>query len=247
MTMARVVAAETLDHLPPDDPAARRSRRDLARVHRVMGTRQIVTRGWQTLLGAKRGREPLRILELGAGDGTLLLGVAGAWPRDAPPVRLRLMDRQDLVSRETLAGYAAAGWSVDVRVADVLAWAGHAESAVPRARPKRWDLITTALFLHHFEGRELAALLDAAASRADRFFACEPRRSGLALAASHLVGAIGANAVTREDAVLSVHAGFRDQELSAQWPQSGPRWQTHESPAGLFSHCFSAQRQGTGP
>jgi hypothetical protein len=246
MTLPRVVAAETLDHLQPDDPAARRSRRDLARVHRVMGTRQIVTRGWQALLGPNRGRQPLRILELGAGDGTLLLGVARSWPRDAPPVRLRLMDRQDIVSPETLAGYAEAGWLVDVRVADVLVWAAQADATEPRARARRWDLITTALFLHHFEGRELERLLGAAAARADRFFACEPRRSGLALVGSHLIGAIGANAVTREDAVLSVHAGFRDQELSVQWPQSGPRWQTHESAAGLFSHCFSAQRQAPG-
>jgi hypothetical protein len=243
MTLPRVVAAETLDHLPPDDPAARRSRRDLVRVHRVMGTRQHLMRGWQTLLAAQRGRTPLRVLELGAGDGTLLLGVARSWPRDAPPVRLRLMDRQDIVSPETLAGYAEAGWSVDVRVVDVLAWAAQTEAAQPGARPARWDLITTALLLHHFEGRELKQLLGAAASRAERFFACEPRRSWLALAGSHLVGALGANAVTREDAVLSVHAGFRDRELSAHWPQPSPRWQTWESAVGLFSHCFSAQRQ----
>ena len=117
----------------------------------------------------------------------------------------------------------------------------------PDAASARWDLITTALFLHHFQGRELDLLLGAAASRAERFFACEPRRNWLALAGSHLVGAIGANAVTREDAVLSVHAGFRDQELSAHWPRSSPRWQTQEAAAGLFSHCFSAQRKVASP
>jgi hypothetical protein len=103
-------------------------------------------------------------------------------------------------------------------------------------------LITTSLFLHHFNDDELDLLLAAAALRCDRFFACEPSRSRLALAGSHLIGAIGANAVTRQDAVLSVHAGFRGDEISARWPHAGSRWRTRESAAGLFSHCFSAER-----
>jgi hypothetical protein len=244
MTMPRVVAAETLDHLPPDDPQAQRSRRDLVRVHCAMGTRRIVARGWRALLPAQHGRAPLRILELGAGDGSLLLDVARSWPADGPPVALCLMDRLAIISPSTLAAYAAAGWSVEVQVGDVLAWAARPEAASTGTPPARWDLISTALFLHHFQAEALSLLLAAVAARSDRFFACEPRRSQLALAGSHLVGAIGANAVTRADAVLSVHAGFRGQEITAFWPRVGPRWQTHEAAAGLFSHCFSAQRSG---
>jgi hypothetical protein len=248
MTLTRVVNAETLDHLPPDDPAAQASRRDLVRVHRVMGSRGIFSRGWRALLPATPLGKPLRILELGAGDGSLLLGVARDWPRNGPPVQLCLMDRQDIVSPATLAGYSERGWRVDVHQADVLAWASRPDPGTPgerpRERPPRWDLITTSLFLHHFQGAELELLLGAVAARAERFFACEPRRSRLALAASHLVGVLGANAVTRQDAVLSVHAGFRGQEIAAHWPRSSPRWQTREFEAGLFSHGFSAHRDG---
>jgi hypothetical protein len=100
------------------------------------------------------------------------------------------------------------------------------------------------LFLHHFEGAPLGTLLGAIAARSERFFACEPRRSWMALAGSHLVGALGANAVTREDAVLSVHAGFRDDELAALWPAPKTAWQLEEHGAGLFSHCLLAQRIG---
>ncbi|WP_310386548.1 methyltransferase domain-containing protein [Roseateles sp.] len=239
MTMPRRVAAETLDHLPPADPAAMRSRRDLVRVHRVMGTRAIVTRGWQDLLAGRALARPLRILELGAGDGSLLLGVAAALSPGLPPVQLTLLDRQSIVSRATLAAYADLGWSVRVQQADVLDWAAGPAEAEP------WDLISTALFLHHFEGSELDRLLAAVAARSDRFFACEPRRSRLPWAASHLVGALGANAVTREDAVLSVHAGFSGLEISALWPGDSALWQTREFAAGLFSHCFSARRAGS--
>jgi hypothetical protein len=74
-----------------------------------------------------------------------------------------------------------------------------------------------------------------------RFFACEPHRGWLALAGSHLVGALGANAVTRHDAVASVHAGFRGSEIGAFWPAATATWQCHEARAGLFSAMsFSA-------
>jgi hypothetical protein len=244
MTMSRVVTAETLDELDPADPAARHSRRDLVRVHRAMGTRSIVLRGWRALVSTQRAGAPLRILELGAGDGSLLLGVARALAPRWPQVELSLMDRQDIVTPATLAGFAEVGWSARVQRADVLAWAARTPDAAQCLPAPRWDLISTALFLHHFDGGELDLLLAAAAARCDRFFACEPHRSWLALAGSHLVGAIGANAVTRQDAVLSVRAGFRGCEIAARWPQTGQQWQTWESAAGLFSHCFSARRNG---
>ena len=236
VTMPRTVEAEGLDRLAPDDPDAVRSRRDLRRVHRAMGTRSILVRGWQSLLLSQRPGTLLNVLELGAGDGSLLLGVARALAPAWPRVRLTLLDRQDIVGRDTLAAYAALGWTVSVEVADVQDWAS------PDAAAQTWDLVSTTLFLHHFEGRPLEALLAGVASRSDRFFACEPRRDWLALAGSHLVGVLGANAVTRVDAVLSVHAGFREQELTALWPGQANAWHTREAAAGPFSHCFSARR-----
>lgn len=256
MRLPRVVAPETLDHLPPTDPAARRSRRDLGRIHRVMATRSVMARGWRGLVSAGRAAAPLKVLELGAGDGTLLLGLARQLAPDWPRVQLSLLDRQPVVSQATLAAYASLGWSVTVDVTDVLDWAVPVrglpslipDTAANTAQEESpWDLITTSLFLHHFEGAQLDAVLAAVAERSLRFFACEPRRSWLALAGSHLVGAMGANAVTRADAVLSVHAGFRDQDIGAHWPRRGENlgtWQCEEHAAGLFSHCFSARRAG---
>lgn len=245
VTLPRVVVPEALDHLPFGDPAAQRSRRDLARIHRVMATRGIVARAWQRLVPRARAPVPLRVLEIGAGDGTLLLGVARRLSPAWPPVQLTLLDRQPVVSAATLAAYASLGWAATVQAADVLDWAAAAGNRLPsdpQAEPP-WDLVTSNLFLHHFEGAQLDAVLAAVASRALRFFACEPRRNWFALAGSHLVGALGANAVTRADAVLSVHAGFRGHDISARWP-GAIDWLCEENAAGLFSHCFSAQRAG---
>lgn len=234
--MQRTVTHETLDHLSPQDPKAQRSRRDLIRVHRAMQTRAITVRSWLTLCPCPPAQPDLCVLELGAGDGTLLLGVARQLAPQWPPVHLTLLDRQALVTPTTLAGYASLGWTVTVLTADVMDWA-----ALPLSTTAaRWDLVSTSLFLHHFEDKPLQLLLETIATRSKRFFACEPRRSRIALAGSHLVGLLGANAVTREDAVLSVHAGFRGREISTQWPTTTDPWRLHESSAGLFSHVFSA-------
>ena len=239
--MPRVVAAETLDRLAEGDPAAMRSRRDLQRVHRAMGTRGIVVRALQALTASRPALAPLRLLELGAGDGSLMLGVAHALKDHWPAVEITLLDRQNLVSCPTLARYASLGWQATPQVMDVFDWAASHEPARPDTFA-RWDVIVANLFLHHFEGLQLGTLLAAIESRSGRFFACEPRRAHLALAGSHLIGAMGANAVTREDAVLSVHAGFRDREISALWPGSQSGWTLGEYSAGLFSHCFCAKR-----
>ncbi len=245
--LPRIVRAETLDGLAEGDPVAMRSRRDLQRVHRFMGTRSIVLRalrGWPMLHDAAK---PLRVLELGAGDGSLMLGVARVLAPDWPRVELTLLDRQALITPTTIEQYAQVGWSATSRTVDVLDWAAEPAEPLPiGGQAEHWDVIIANLFLHHFEGRQLATLLRAIAARCDHFFACEPRRARFALAGSHLIGAIGANAVTRQDAVLSVHAGFQGAELSSQWPAWDGSWKVQEHAAGLFSHCLLAERSGAG-
>ena len=251
MKMARLVAAEILDGLDAHSPAARRSRRDLRRVHRVMRTRSILLGGLAELGVSRRAAGTLRVLELGAGDGTLMLGVARALASTAAAptrscVELTLLDRQPCVEPSTIVGYGQAGWDAVAVVADVIDWAsGKVDVRATSGALARWDLIVASLFLHHFVGAQLETLLGAIASRADLFLACEPRRGPVALAASHLIGALGVNAVTRNDAVLSVRAGFADSELSALWPAPREKWRLHEYRAGPFSHCLAANRRDT--
>ncbi len=245
--LPRIVGAEILDGLGEDDPAARHSRRDLRRVHRIMGTCSILLRTMRSWALPGSSSAPLRVLELGAGDGSLMLRVAHALAPRWPRVELTLLDRQALVEPDTLRQYASLGWTAVASRMDVLDWVagpGLIEGAGDSGL--RWDVIVANLFLHHFQAGALGELLRAVAARCDHFLACEPRRARPALLASHLVRAIGANAVTREDAVLSVHAGFRDQELSGLWPPGAAAWATREHPAGPFSHCFSAVREGPG-
>ena len=218
--MLRRVTEEVLDELAPDDPRARQSRRDLQRIHRAMRSVSIL-RGAIARLGM--GRSPRRVIELGAGDGTLLLRLGQAIRPAWPATDLTLLDRVDIVSADTLAGYARLGWNVTVLQQDVWRWAEVVDT-------KKYELGISSLFLHHFDPPQVTLLLAALARKTDSFISCEPRRSVVSWMGSRLIGLLGANEVTRGDAVKSVTAGFAGQELSASWPEPRTDWHIDERP-----------------
>lgn len=232
--MRRVVEPELLDDLPAADPQAVGSRADLRRLNFTMGHAGILSRAVLHHLKATPVRaRPLRLAELGAGDGTLLLQLARRLKPLGVTAEVTLLDRQNLVSTGTRHACAALDWTVECVATDVFTWLEQPSPPV--------DVMLANLFLHHFHDERLGTLLRLAAARANLFIACEPRRSPLALAASRCLGLIGCNAITRHDAVVSVRAGFTGHELSAFWPP-GAAWALSEQPAGLFSHRFVARR-----
>lgn len=232
--MRREVVSELLDDLPFDDVRAVGSRGDLRRLNVLMGHAGILWRrlARHRVVSTARAR-PLRLVEIGAGDGTLLLEVARRWAAKGVSARVTLIDRHHLVSAGTLGKFASLGWSVECVATDAVSWLGEASEVV--------DVMIANLFLHHFSETRLMELLRLAAGRTDLMLACEPRRSLFALTASRWVGLVGCNSVTRHDAVVSVRAGFEGKEISGLWPAEGD-WKLTEQPAGLFSHCFVAQR-----
>ena len=239
--MARKVEPEWLDHLPADDSRAIRSRRDLRRINRLMSASRLLGDAIDPLVA---GRTHARIIELGAGDGSLLLRLACARAPGWPPIRLGLLDLQPVVAPETLARYRELGWMPEVIRADVFDWlrktqthAGVDDDGDVEDAP----IIVANLFPHHFEGQRLVQLVQGIAARARAFVCIEPRRSSTALFGSHLLGALGCNAVTRHDAVVSVRAGFADRDLSQCWPDDAA-WDLREHAAGLFSHRLVAVR-----
>lgn len=232
--MKRMVEPELLDALPAEDPRAQRSRRDLERINRVMGSAALLGSALDKVLGTGSG---VRFIELGAGDGRLLLRIAKRHATQWLPIRLSLLDLQPVVDAATISAYRNIGWHVETVRADVLEWL-----AQPTQDDTERTVVIANLFLHHFDGERLQSLLRGITARAHAFVCLEPHRSAFALFASRLVGLIGANSVTRHDAVASVRAGFRGRELSDLWPDADA-WQLDEESAGMFSHRFSAVRK----
>lgn len=232
----RDVRPEWLDALPSQDPRARRSRADLRRINRVMGALGTLRAALDDVFA--RSRAPTHLVELGAGDGTLMERLAQQRASRWPGLNLSLLDLRPAIAPATQAGIERLGWTVDVVCADVFAW-------LDTAPPQRSEIIVANLFVHHFDNARIRALFARIATRAEAFVCCEPRRSQIALLGSRCLGALGCNDVTRHDAVASVHAGFRSGELSEHWPQASP-WTTQESTAGLFLQRFIACRAGGG-
>jgi SAM-dependent methyltransferase len=226
------VTPERLDHLPADDPLALASRRDLRRVHRAMRSLTILKHAVSSLPASV---PPRRILDLGAGDGSLMLRLARAMRPYWGQMQLTLLDRQYVLSPAVKEGFAELHWNVTVLCADALEWAQSPPT-------HRYDLCLTTLFLHHFDNTNLARLLSGVARHVDAFVACEPRRNNFADVGSRLIGFIGANEVTREDSVKSVAAGFKAMELTELWSAVPGEWRTDEYAAWPFTHCFRAYR-----
>jgi hypothetical protein len=231
--MKRLVKAELLDELPPQDGQAIRARHDLQRVNAWMRHPDLMA---QALRASAGGESARRMVDLGAGDGTFLLRVARHLGPGWGGTSALLLDRVSVVSAETWQGFAALGWQVELLEAEALGW-------LERPGTEVGGTLVANLFLHHFEGSQLAAVLAAAARQARRFIALEPRRSERSLVFSHMLWLIGCSQVTRYDAPTSVRAGFYDQELSQLWP-AGAGWALQERPVGVFSHLFIAERKG---
>jgi hypothetical protein len=231
--MQRYVEPEWLDALPPEAPGAVGSRRDLRRLNACMGSARRIA---QALGFVPSEAQPVQLVELGAGEGDLLLKIARRLGDRWRGTDATLIDVQNLMSAETRVGFHEAGWKVSATKSDVFDWSRTGGGSAQ-------EVVLANLFLHHFHARELERLLGAIKRRSIFFVAMEPRRSPLGLMFSRLVGVIGCNAVTRHDAPASVSAGFAGNELSNIWGAKDREWRLTEQMAGPFGHLFVARKK----
>jgi 2-polyprenyl-3-methyl-5-hydroxy-6-metoxy-1,4-benzoquinol methylase len=231
--LPRNVEPEILDRLPADDPRAIRARNDLRWVNTIMAQSRIMAR---VLRRHQQAGFPRTILDLGSGDGTLMLKVARRIGPRWRDVTVTLLDQHDIVARETRDDFRALGWRAEPVAADVFEFLERSSA--------RFDLITSNLFVHHFEGERLSRLLELVAQRARLFVASEPRRASIGLIFANLIWMLGCDEITRHDATASVHAGFRSKEITELWPDRA-NWRLEEWAASLFTHGYAAERLET--
>lgn len=228
----RVVRPEILDHLPAADPRAIASRKDLCRLNRWLNNHRFIK---QAIVTAFPADLPHSIVEIGSGDGRFASQML-TYLDEAEPIAdtrdLYLVDRQTTTSKEMVGNFEEMGWNAHSVQADIFDW-------LPKQTT--FDCIIANLFLHHFEPAQLMNLFELIASKTKVFIACEPRRCRTALYGGYLLLYATCSSVTRHDGIVSIRAGFDDQELSQLWPAQG--WNLRETKAGIASHLFVAMRK----
>ena len=231
--MQRILQPEMLDGLPADHPAAVASRKDLRIINRLMNHVSFLNRSTRWIQD-KAKKSPVRIVELGSGDGSLACRMLLRWGKVATGSRILFMDQSPCLEKNHAEPLDRLGWEVDNQVVDVFKWFEKDASEI--------DLCFASLFVHHFTFEEISRLFDQLKARTKAFVCLEPRRDWKGLLAAKALWCIRCDPVTLNDACISVRAGFLNQELSQIWMQNTETsWDMEERSAGLFSHLFSAK------
>lgn len=191
-----------------DDPAIgevehRAALRGLGRLNRVSGIAGPV---WRVLRGvAREAGRPIRVMDVACGGGDLLAAIGRRAAREDVSMALSGCDISATALGAAGRGVAAAGVEAEFFRVDVLA------DGIPGA----FDVVMCHLFLHHLDDADIERLLGRMWSGADRMVLAtdlvrDRRGYALAWAASR---ALTRSAVVHTDALLSVRAALRPEEL----------------------------------
>ncbi len=183
--------------------------RGLARLNRASGIVRTVSRE----LGRIAGRDRIRVLDVAAGSGDLVVALARHARRADLPWTFAACDISPTACVAIRERAEAAGVGVDVRQVDALA----------EPLPPGHDVVMCHLFLHHLSENEIAKVLSrmrAAASRSILVTDLKRSRAGyaLAFAASRL---LTRSPIVHTDALRSVEGALTTVELSACARQAG--------------------------
>ncbi len=197
----RSVVPEILDHLPPEDPRAIRTRRDLRMLNFLMGNEAWIVRTLrkfpqQALCG---------IADIGAGDGQLTQKIAANFPKAA-------VAAYDLAPRPA-------------NLAARIIW--HQGDLFTMPAPAAGGVLVANLFIHHFEAEALIELGKWLQGFQMLIF-CEPNRGVLPHGLARLMHPF-VNDVTRHDMRVSITAGFVAGELAELLGLDASRWHIQES------------------
>jgi SAM-dependent methyltransferase len=176
-----------------------------------------------------RGGKPVRVLDVGAGGGTLLFAIE-AWARKRRiPVELFGLDYSEEAVEGARRTAGAEGHRVHFRAGDARALSHLEDGAV--------DVAITTFMLHHLPPGDVARVL----SELDRvaafdFFAFDLRRNLPALPALWAVLRMGGfEAPSRHDSIASVRRGYTPQEIEEILRAAGvPRFDVQSLPPAFW-------------
>ncbi|MCW1912065.1 class I SAM-dependent methyltransferase [Luteolibacter sp. GHJ8] len=198
--MQRLVEPEIIDQLPADHPDVIRSRRDLKMINFLMGNERWITRNLRPFPDAlARG-----VIEIGAGEGTLLKKLACRYP-----------------------GTPLAGCDLAPRPADLpesIGW--HQQDVFECLADQSAGVLAANLFLHHFEDGELPRFTPLLQSF-DIICVNEPYRTAQTITDAKIIMPLVGRA-TKHDMPASIRAGFLHGEMPRLLGLDDGTWRIRE-------------------
>jgi 2-polyprenyl-3-methyl-5-hydroxy-6-metoxy-1,4-benzoquinol methylase len=211
----RVLGQEMLDTLPHDHPDALASRQDIEVINRIMGTLHWFQRQLHEYAPTHG-----RIVELGAGDGSLIHHIAQKSPA--------------LAARWTGLDFAPRPAHLPLGVQWVQGDFLQSEAAASALEEA--EVVVANLILHHFTEEQLRKLAPRL-QKARLILVSEPARHWHHYLEGQMLNLIGEfNHVTMYDMKLSIEAGFRLGELPRALMLDRELWKMEESHT-LFGAC----------
>lgn len=160
-----------------------------------------------------RAGRPLRLLDVAAGGGDVLVGLAARARRAGLPLHVFGCDLSPVAVEHARANVRRAGVDATFFVFDVLG-----------SKPlDRFDIVINTLFLHHLDPPDvLHALRTLATATGSLLLIDDLRRSRLGLLAARVIPRVLTRSpIVHQDAVLSVMAAFTRAEFEQMATQAG--------------------------
>ena len=197
-----------------DDPAIDpgEHRRALAGLARLNRASRIVPTVEREIL-ARCGDGPLSILDVAAGSGDLLFGLAKNAARAGRPWTFSACDISETACETIRSRSEATGHTVDVEQRDALGG----------DLPKQHDLVMCHLFLHHLDDEQIISLLGAMrASARLGVLITDLSRSSLGYTLAYIASrTLTRSRVVHTDALISVRGALNASELRDAATQAG--------------------------
>ncbi|MEL7422170.1 MAG: methyltransferase domain-containing protein [Bacteroidota bacterium] len=219
-TRQRSQETEIMDDFALAGETLRHSLDEIARINHWLGGNRITLNGVSRLVSSIQPHKPVRIWDLGCGNGDMLRMLA-RWGR-TQGIKLDLLGIDANADTITYAEELSANYPEIRYLCTIL--------PDPELENQSTDIVLCTLFLHHFSDEDIATLLKCFAPRTEvGIVVNDLQRSKLAYFLFSLLTWFHSNKMVREDGLLSILRGFQRTELQSlakrlpNW-RSGIKW-----------------------
>ncbi len=195
---------EIMDDLDLEGDVLRQTLKEITRINLLLGGNEVTLNGIKSLLAPLKPTKPVRILDIGCGDGEILRIIARWGRKRQVPVELIGIDANEFicsVAEESSKDYP----EISFQSLDIFS---------DKFKAIDFDIVTATLVMHHFSNNQLDWLINHFSKASIGVVINDLHRHWFAFHSINLLTAIfSRSSMVKNDAGVSVLRAFRKQEL----------------------------------